>query len=122
MKRIIFITCLACFSSFFSLKASAHPPIPTIPLKGALGGGPVRTPCVVAYLYATGVEVVFNINLGSLTVEVINEHGDTAFQTTVNAVANGTLPIDTSGWASGEYTLVIMDGQGGYLEGNFLIN
>jgi len=123
MKRIFIITCLACFSIFFSSKASTNPANAPIDLKGKLAGsGQVRTPAIEAYLYATSVEVNFNIDLGSLNVEVINETGDTAFQKTVNAVAGGTLNINTIGWESGEYILVIMDGQGGYLEGIFLID
>jgi len=123
MKRILVITCFACISSFFSTNASTNSHAATIPLKGSLGtGGLVRRPSVEAYQYATSVEVIFNIDLGSLTIEVINETGDTVFQSKVDAKAGGTLSIDTIGWERGEYTLLIMDEQGGYLEGNFLID
>lgn len=123
MKRVFVVVCLACICSFFSKNASAYHPIPSIPLKGTLaGGGPIRTPPVDAYQNATGVEVVFNIDLGKLTVEVINETGDTVFQSTVHSKAGVTLAIDTIGWESGEYILLIMDEEGGYLEGNFVID
>jgi hypothetical protein len=123
MNRILIITCFACFSSFFSSKASAKtPPPPSVKLQGGLNnGGTIRTPLVEAYLIAPGVELVFNVDLGSLIVDVLNETGDTVFHTTVNATVGSTLPIDTSGWETGEYILLIMDNQGGYLEGKFQI-
>ena len=122
MKRIFVIICLACFGIFNSAKVSAHPPLPTLILKGTLGGGTIRTPLVEAYLNAASVDLVFNYDLGSLTIDVINETGDSVFLTTVQAVTGGTLSIDTCGWESGEYILVITDGQGGYLEGAFRID
>jgi len=125
MKRIFFVACFACFSFFFSLKASAYQSSTPIDLKGGLiGSGTVRTPSslIEAYLNAISVDVVFNCDLGDLTVEVIDQTGETVFKTTVNAISGGTLPIDTSGWASGNYLLMIMDEQGGYLEGDFQID
>jgi len=123
MKRIFVITCLACYGIINTTEVSAnHPPTPSIALTGTLGGGQIRTLIIEAYLNATSVDVIFNIDLGSLTVDVINQSGETVFKTAVDAVTGGTLPIDTSGWESGEYILLIMDGQGGYFEGSFLIN
>ena len=115
---------MACFSSFFSSKASIKSPTAPIELKGELvGGGAMRgLPVIEAYLNAFGVEVIFNNDLGNLVIDVINETGDSVFKKTVNAKAGGTLTIDTIGWESGEYILVIMDGQGGYLEGSFPID
>ena len=93
MKRIILITCLACISSFFSSKASANLPASLIDLRGPMQNpsGTVRTQTslVEAYLNANSVDVVFNFDLGSLTVDVINQSGDTVFHTTVDAVAGG---------------------------------
>ena len=122
MKRLFLISCIACIGIFNSLNASSKP-ASTINLKGGLvSGGPMRTPPVEAYQNTTNIGVKFNIDLGSLTIEVIDESGDTVFQTVVNAKAGGTLSINTNGWEAGEFILVIMDTQGGYLEGNFLIN
>jgi len=64
MKHIIFIACLTCFSSFFSLKASAHILGVPINLKGKLSGGLVRLPQIEACQNATGVEIIFNCDLG----------------------------------------------------------
>ena len=122
MKRLFVVICLACISSFFT-NASIKCPTPSIVLKGGLiTGGPTRTPPVEAYQNTTSVDLVFNVDLGDLTIDVINETGDSVFQTVVKTKAGTTLTIDTSGWEAGEYILVIMDGQGGYLEGSFLID
>ena len=124
MKCVVFIACLACFSSFFSTKASAHLPAAPIPLKGEIpppqGPKSPSTSLIEAYQNATSVDLVFNCDLGVLTIEVVDQTGETVYLKKLNAVANGTLSIDTCGWASGEYILMITDGQGGYLEGSFL--
>jgi len=62
------------------------------------------------------------LRFGHLIIDVIDQTGETIFKTALNAVTGGTLPIDTSGWVNGEYLLMMMDGQGGYLEGNFSIS
>jgi len=123
MKRIFFIVCLVCFSSFFSSKASAHHHGAPIDFIGGLLGGPMRNlPQVEGYLNAASVDLVFNFDFGELIIEVVNQTGETIFKTKIDAVTGGTLPIDTSGWESGEYILMIMDEQGGYLEGCFRID
>jgi len=126
MKHFFYIICLACFSSFFSKASSnviARPIAHPIALKGKLGGnGLIRNQPVEAYLYDTSVEVIFNIDLGNLNIEVINQTGDTAFQKKVDAKAGGTVTINTIGWEIGEYILVITDEEGEYLEGSFLID
>jgi hypothetical protein len=50
---------------------------------------------------------------------VYDESGAPVFQTVVKATAGSSLPIDTSSWEPGEYTLVITDKPGGRLEGVF---
>jgi len=123
MKRFFVITYLACFGIFNSTIASVVFPSASIALKGMLSvGGPMRSLPVEANLYAVSVEVIFNADLGNLTIEVVNETGDTVFKSTVNAIADGTLAIDTTILESGEYILLIMDDQEGYLEGSFLID
>ena len=84
-------------------------------------GGLVRTPPIEAFLCNSGVYLVFNFDLGNLDIEVINEIADIVFQKKVNALANGNLLIDTTGWESGEYFLKIRDELGGFLEGSFII-
>jgi len=97
----------------------------TVPLQGKLMGGSMKnpdlTPQVEVYQYSASIELSFLCNLGILSIEVLDETGALVYQTKVNATAGSDLPIDTSNWASGEYTLVITDGLGGCLEGNFVI-
>jgi len=125
MKYFLIISCFACFGIFCAAKASAKNPPHAVDLKGKLDvSGPIRnpqTPPVEAFQNATDVLLVFNGNLGSLNIEVLDEVGDTVFKTTVNATAGSTLTINTGSWGSGTYTLLITDGLGGYLEGVFEI-
>jgi len=125
MKYIIMISCLSLLGFFCTEKANNKDPNPSIALKGKLEvPGPIRnpqTPPVEAFQNATDVLLVFNGNLGSLNIEVLEEVGDTVFKTTVNATTGSTLTINTGSWESGTYTLLITDGLGGYLEGIFEI-
>ena len=98
-----------------------------IPLQGKLGGGgPTKDPSltvpVVVYQYTASIEVSFLSDLGDLCIEVLDESGPHVFQTVVKTAAGSSLPINTGSWAPGEYTLVITDKFGGYLEGYFVIN
>ena len=125
MKNIFLISCLAFFGIFCEAKTNAKITTSIIFLKGKLmEPGTIRnpqTPPVEAYQNAAGVTLLFNCNIDSLSVEVLNEAGDTVYQTKVNAVAGSTLSINASNWASGTYTLLIADGLGGCLEGYFEI-
>ena len=125
MKRFFMMVCLSCIGSFFLPEAGAKfsPPSTPVNLYGKLGGsGLVRSQPVEAFLCSSSVEVVFNADLGMLTVEVMDETGNSVYQKKVDAKTDGTLAINTGGWGSGEYTLIITDGLGGCLEGSFLIN
>lgn len=75
---------------------------------------------VEAELYATSLEIRFNSNLGSQNVVVTNKWGYPVFQQTVNATSGSRLMIDIQSWASGTYTIHILDGQGGGLQGQFV--
>jgi len=124
MKRFFVITCLvACFGYFLSTNANTNNPTPKIALKGKLTDiSPLRNlPPLEAYQNAFGVLVVFNTDLGYLDIEVIDETGETAFLQNVNATAGNSLIIYTDKWESGEYILLITDGLGGSLEGEFVI-
>jgi hypothetical protein len=97
-----------------------------IPLKGDLGSaGPTKDPSsnvpVEVYQSSTGIELSFLSDLGDLCIEVSGESGMTVLQTGVKATAGSSLPIDTSSWEPGEYTLVITDKSEGRLEGYFEI-
>ena len=119
MKKVILLIVLAGVS-LMSVHAN-------IPLKGKLGsGGPTKDPSltvpVVVYQYTASIEVSFLSDLGDLCIEVLDESGAPVFQTVVKTAAGSSLPINTGSWAPGEYTLVITDKFGGYLEGYFVIN
>jgi len=77
---------------------------------------------VEAFKNATCVQLNFLVDLGSLEIEVVDGEGNPVFQTTVNATEGSRMKINTGSWATGKYTLVITDGLGGRLEGNFVIN
>ena len=126
MKRFFVILFLACTGIFYPAKANAHISATPIDFKGGLTlpPGSVRTPVlpIEAYLNASGVDVLFNSDLGSLKVVVTHPTDGIIFQKMVYATAGSTLTINTSGWESGEYTLRFTDAQGDYLEGVFLID
>jgi len=121
MKRMIVIS----FFARFGKKASAPPPASPIVLTGTMlpPPGTERSPeyLIEVGRSATRVDLVFNANLGNMTLDVIDRRGDSAFLAKFHAVATGTLTIDTRGWENGEYILVIMDEQKDYLEGKFVI-
>jgi len=127
MKRFLIIVCLAYLGIFNSIHAGLYVKAETnVALKGKLiGTGPIRnqpqTPPIEAYQNSTSVELAFLVDLGNLNIEVFDETDDIVYQTKVNALAGGSHTINTINWASGEYTLLITDGQGGYLEGVFEI-
>jgi len=123
MKSLIIIICLACFGSLFSTNTSKNIPPSQIALKGKLAGnGLMRNiPPIEAYQNAFEVLLVFNSNLGSLNVEVVDDLGFTVFQTTVNATAGSNLTIYTNALEGGEYSIHICNGSNECAEGSFVI-
>ena len=94
-----------------------------ITLKGQLDipkGKSVTMP-VEAYQTIGDLQVNFLTSLGDLNIAVVDEANQSVFQTDVNATAGSKLIIDLCGWESGEYTLLITNGLGGCLEGQFEI-
>jgi len=93
-------------------------------LDGNLAGGGIKSPGhpVEVFQNQGSVEILFLCNLGKLNIAVYDEYGDDVFAQSVDATAGSSLPVSTNGWSAGEYTLTITDGQGGYLEGSFLID
>ena len=128
-RKILLVFCLACVAtcSLFYVNAGVNgfrDQSTPIDLKGKLDGmGEMRTQGqpVGAFQYDTYVQLNFLVNEGALEIAVADGKNEPVFQTMVNATAGSDLPIDTSNWASGEYTLVITDGLGGSLVGNFVI-
>ena len=124
MKRVVFIACFAYFSSLFSPKASVHQHGVPISLSGTMPPpDTVRTPSSLmeACQNAAGVDMLFNYDLADLTIKIIDQTGETAYQKKLHAVAGDKLAIDTNGWTNGEYFLIIMDEEKEYLEGKFEI-
>jgi len=119
MKRLIAMICLAG-ATLLCVQSG------NIPLRGSLAGGlvknPLQTPLVEVYQDTGSIELSFLCNLGKLTITVTDQYNEEVYGQSIDTSAVGNLIIDTNGWESGEYTLLIMDGQGGYLEGCFLID
>ena len=118
MKKVIMFICFTGLSLFCVQSGN-------IPLKGKLGvGGTTKNPStpVEVFQNSTGIELSFLCDLGDLCIEVTNQSGAAVFQTVVKASAGSNLPIDTTSWEPGEYTLVITDKLGGCLEGYFVID
>ena len=72
-------------------------------------------------LYATSIEIHFNANLGNLTVEVTNQEGVVVFQEKLNATTGSALIVPTQNWASGTYSIRILNELGNGCEGQFVI-
>lgn len=126
MKKVLFLVCLwsiigvghASTASLLDIKKSKialHQLIATTTVKSA-----PATPAVEAYQNDTDLEIRFNRNLGNVNVVVTNKWGYPVYQQTVNAAQGRVLTIPTQSWAAGTYTIRILDGQGGGLEGQFV--
>lgn len=131
MKKIcIVLFCLLCQSgAMYITEANANifeltDLCSKVPLKGYLSGAqvmstqPASTP-VEVYQNPADLQVIFKSSLGSLNIVVTNKWGYPVFQQTVNAIAGNSLNIATQSWAAGTYTISILNGQGGCLEGQF---
>jgi len=118
MKKVIMLICFTGVSLFYVQSGN-------VPVKGKLlVGDTMKNPSspVEVFQNSTGIELSFLCDLGDLCIEVTDESGAAVFQTVVKASAGSSLPIDTSSWDTGEYTLVITDKLGGCLEGYFVID
>jgi len=116
MKRLLMFICLAGFA-FFSVHSG------NVPLQGSLQVGGLKSPGDPLEVFQSpgSVEITFLCNLGKLTIVVTDQSCNEVYRQGVDATVGSSLPIDTSGWSAGEYTLLISDGLGGSLEGNFEI-
>ena len=120
MKKLVLMICLAGASLFYVHSGN-------VPLQGKLlVGDGMKSPelklQVEAYQNATEIQLYFLVDLGSLSIEVLNEAENTVYHKMVKATAGSDLPIDTSSWEPGEYLLLITDKLGGRLEGYFVID
>ena len=112
--------CLCGFAllNVFTLNAQYN----NVILQGSLmTPGPMRSLPIEAYQSSNGIELIFNANLGSLNIVVVDELGSIVFQTTFNATNGSSLTIDTEEWKSGEYSLQICNGKNECAEGSFVI-
>ena len=117
MKKFLMLICLAGVA-FLSVQSG------NVPIQGRLLVGGLKSPGhpVEVFQNPGSIEILFLCNLGKLKITVYDEYGDDVFAQSVDATAGSSLPVSTNGWSAGEYTLTITDGQGGYLEGSFLID
>jgi len=129
MQKYIFITSIVCFllcGSIFNCKAKSQEaevnPVRKIFLSGSL---PVPrcelTQPVEVYQTDYTLEMYFLSSFTSLTITVKNEQNHSVHDQTVDVDEGDCIVIDTSQWALGVYTLLIADGLGNSMEGEFEI-
>ena len=99
----------------------------TIVLKGQLvGSGPMRgepnDPNLEAWQNATNIVVSFSVDLGELSIDVVDQTGKMVYQTTVDAIAGDSLVIDTRKWKTLSYTITICNDENDCAEGSFDID
>jgi len=117
MKRVFVMICLAGIA-FLSVQSG------NVTLRGRLQGEGLKSPGepVEVFLNPGCIEIFFWCNFGKMNIAVYGQGGNVIYDQGVDATSGSSLPINTNGWASGEYILLITDGQGGSLEGSFLID
>ena len=125
MKKFLLLSFLVCVGMMYSASVGANNK-PPIDLGGTIPppSGSIRTPMplLVANQLDGAIEVVFNSNLGNLLVEVTDSADAVVFSATVNAVAGGSMSIDTGSFAGGVYYLLFTNQKGEYLTGKFVID
>lgn len=127
MKKIyLFLLCMAIVSGVMAKPHSVKQimlqgelPKPVLLKSATIPAGPAAAP-VTAWLDGSDIKIEFGCTLGNLTITVVNEQGFPVYQRTVNATAGNRLNISTRGWSNGNYTLLITNASGGYLEGQFV--
>lgn len=123
MKKFCIVCIMLLFAANTGWAVAWMKPHTNIPLKEIADKPSAKSATTYASveveLYAARIEIRFNSNLGSQNVVVTNQWGFPVFQQTANATAGSRVNIDIQSWASGTYTIRILDGQGGGLEGQF---
>jgi len=116
MKRLLMLICLTGAALLCVHSGN-------VPLQGDLQGGGLKSPGdpVEVFQNPGSIEVSFWCNFGKLSIVVKDQNSNEVYNQGIDATAGSSLPIDTGGWAAGEYTLLISDGQGGSLVGIFEI-
>ncbi|MDR2805498.1 MAG: DUF3244 domain-containing protein [Dysgonamonadaceae bacterium] len=66
--------------------------------------------------------VHYLLSLDNIEVEIREASGQVVYFETVNAVANGQLSIDVSGWNEGNYNLSFTNSSGNCIDGSFEIS
>jgi len=125
MKKFVFnIVCVLMLGGIFANPVCLPGPVAQVHLIGKLklpDTKGITSQPIEVFQNEDELELYFLSSLALITITVTDEKNGTVYQKTVNATAGSSLTVDMKGWASGEYTLLITDGQGGYLEGVFEI-
>jgi hypothetical protein len=125
-KLFIVFVVVALYGAVSVLSAGAWllPPSKVV-LSEIIGGPTPKSPAICGSVEveqnATSIEVGFTANLGNLNIEVCNQAGTSVFEKKVTAAFGSSLSIPIQGWASGTYTIRILNDQGNGCEGKFVI-
>ena len=126
MKKVVCIIC--CFIALYAATNVLSAvtwlrPQKNIDLKAIVNNPSPKSPVICESVdveqYATSIEIGFKANLGNLDIEVTDPSGLTVFEKKVNAATGSGLSIATQNWASGTYTIRILNTQGNGCEGKF---
>ena len=122
MKKILLLLLLvAFFTSAFAIDGQ----IP-VELNGTLNRpGPSRTrsltPAVTATLEQDYLQLNYNRDLSVVTTTVYNELGEVVYENETVTGYGVVEIIDTIDFEEGNYTIVLTNNYGLYLEGNFVL-
>jgi hypothetical protein len=76
---------------------------------------------IQAFISEYSLQVNFLPNLGTIAVYIYDEQGAIVYQQSVNTSAEQDVYIDITFLSSGEYTIMFVDSQGQYMQGDFEI-
>jgi hypothetical protein len=74
---------------------------------------------IVASLETDALRIELPARLGTIDITIDDELGNTVYQQSVSTTTAQTVVINLAFWNSGEYTLLLVNAQGKYLQGEF---
>ena len=123
--------CIFCFLAALYIAANVLPaaawmrPHNNVALKEIINKPVNKSPSICGSVdveqHATSIEIQFKADLGILNIEVTNQAGTVVFQKKLDAIAGSSLSFNTQNWASGIYTIRILNDQDNGCEGQFEI-
>jgi hypothetical protein len=76
---------------------------------------------IEAFLETDALQIELPAHWGTINISIVDEFGDVVYQQSVSTTTAQTVVIDLAFWSSGEYTLLLVNAQGKYLQGEFEI-